>query len=83
MEVTRFDASVFVYSLGVVISGGLLAWQIGAGNRVALLVVSVLAAIAWTVYFRVAMVPRLVDELVEDEDTLSETAPPVDRETGG
>ena len=82
MELTRLDVSVFVYSLGAVISGGLLAWQIGVGSRIPLLVVSALAAGAWTVYFRVAMVPRLVDELLEEDAALSEAAPTVDRETG-
>ncbi|MFB6152516.1 MAG: hypothetical protein ABEJ40_11990 [Haloarculaceae archaeon] len=68
MRPTRPDAMVFVYTLGAVLSGGLLAAQIGIQGNLPLVLVSTLAAAAWTVYFRVTVLPRLETELVEDDE---------------
>lgn len=67
MRPTRLDVIVFVYTLGVALSGGLLAVESGASDRVFLVLLSLLIALPWTVYFRVAMLPKLTDELTEDE----------------
>ncbi|WP_435321016.1 hypothetical protein [Haloarchaeobius sp. TZWSO28] len=67
MEPTRVDVIVYVYTLGTVLTGGLLVKQLGIQANPLLVGVSLLAAVAWTVYFRVAMFPRLEDELTEDE----------------
>lgn len=67
MNLTRVDAMVFVYTLGAALTGGLLVLRLGIENEVALVVLSLFAALIWTIYFRITMFPRLEDELTEDE----------------
>ncbi|WP_435361740.1 hypothetical protein [Haloarchaeobius sp. DFWS5] len=74
MELTRIDVIVYVYTLGVVLTGGLLVMRLRIQDNLLLVGVSLIAALAWTVYFHVTMVPRLVDELTDDETDIEAQA---------
>jgi hypothetical protein len=67
MRPTRIDVVILVYTLGVVLSGSLMRAQIGSADRVLVVAVSTILAALWTVYFRFRMLPRLRDELTEND----------------
>lgn len=67
MRPTRIDVMMFVYTLGAVLSGGLVAVEAGSSDRVFLVILSLIVAVPWTLYFRFRMAPRLKEELEEDE----------------
>lgn len=81
MPLTRTDAIVYIYTLGAVVSGGLLVAQVEISENVPLLVVSAVTAAGWLVYFRQRILPRVEAELVDDEDEATdERVPPTARE---
>lgn len=77
MQPTRSDTMVFVYTLGTVITGWILATRVEIRSNVLLLMISSAAALAWTIYFRYTLLPRLETELTEegDGDANSDTIP--------
>jgi hypothetical protein len=58
VNLTRQEAMMFVYNFGVVVSGASLARGIQGAIEPALLALGALAALIWTVYFRVALLER-------------------------
>jgi hypothetical protein len=68
MSLTRTDAIVYLYTLGAVVSGGLLVVQVEISGNVPLLVISSIVAAGWLAYFRRRILPLLEAELTEDED---------------
>lgn len=66
MEVTKFDAVMFVYNYAAVVSGGLLVLTIGIQDRFVLFATAFVVATVWTIYFKFDMLPR-------QEETLRET----------
>lgn len=69
MELTVRDAIVLVYNYAVVLSGWVLVTQLGIEERIPLLGISILVALAWTIYFRLDMQPRFIGEAEESTPT--------------
>ncbi|UTF52443.1 hypothetical protein [Natronosalvus rutilus] len=59
MRVTVADSAVFMYNLGVVLSGGYVATMLNVNDRYQLLGVMVVFALFWTIYFKFYMRSRL------------------------
>lgn len=70
MAITKHDGILLVYNLGVTFSAGYLVWQLEVATRIELLLIACGAALAWTIYFRLAMVDRIADHprFVDQED---------------
>lgn len=76
MAITKHDAILLVYNLGVTFTAGYLVWQLDVTNRIELILLAVGAAVVWTIYFEVAMVDRIADHprFVDDEESASESS---------
>jgi len=69
MELTQTDAVVFVYTLGVMLSGLWLA-DPGSSPEINPVVITVfgLVSVGWTAYFKWQIAPQFVPDDDEDDD---------------
>jgi len=67
MELSSSDASVLVYNYAAILSGGFATMQLGIDDQTTLFALLFAFALFWTGYFRLQMVPRLVDAYGDDE----------------
>lgn len=67
---------MLVYNYAAILSGGFATMQLGIDDRAPLFALLFVFALFWTGYFRLQMVPRLVDEYGGDE-----SGEPTDGET--
>lgn len=58
MDLTKFDAVMFIYNYALVISSGIFILTIGIQEKEPFLVASLLPAAVWTLYFKYRMLPR-------------------------
>ncbi|GAB3019382.1 hypothetical protein [Natronobiforma cellulositropha] len=75
MALTIDHLSVFLYNFAVVVSGGFIVMQLELTDRFALLGIAAIFAVFWSVYFFVAMVPRLAADEDDGDDRESEPTP--------
>lgn len=64
----RTEGMVFLYNLGVILSGIYVASQINVENRPLLFGVGIALALGWTIYFRYAMYSRIAEMATEEEN---------------
>lgn len=70
MAITKHDVILLVYNTGVTFSAGYAVQRLDVTTRIELLLIAFAVALAWTIYFRVAMVDRIADHprFAGDED---------------
>lgn len=59
MQLTGTDLAVFVYNIGVVLSGGYIVFAFNIQDRIMLFATMLIFALFWTLYFKFYMVSRL------------------------
>ncbi|MFC4988001.1 hypothetical protein [Saliphagus infecundisoli] len=81
MRPTLSDGVMLMYNVAVLLSAGYMTVQFGIEDRVVLLGIAVVFGLFWTVYFRIAVLPRLLEnaDLPADEEEGSERDPGADR----
>lgn len=62
MRPTLSDGVILVYNVAVLLSAGYMTVQLDIRNRWALLGLALVFGIFWTVYFRISVLPRLLEE---------------------
>lgn len=68
MELSVTDMGLLVYNYAVILSGGVATMQLGIDDRMTLVVLLLPFALFWSGYFRLRMVPRLVDKYGSDDE---------------
>ncbi|MFP8890224.1 hypothetical protein ACLI4U_10685 [Natrialbaceae archaeon A-CW2] len=63
MQLTLTDWTIFVYNIGVVLSGGYVVFAFDIQDRTLLFVTMLIFALFWTLYFKFYMVSRLSSQL--------------------
>jgi len=61
MKITKHDGILWMYNAGVVLSGSYVVWEVDLPDRFAMVIIAIIFGLFWTIYFRFAMIPRLVD----------------------
>lgn len=62
MRPTLTDGIMLMYNVAVLLSAGYMTAQLGIEDRWLLLGLAVVFGVFWTVYFRISVLPRLLEE---------------------
>ncbi|MCU4751230.1 hypothetical protein OB919_04410 [Halobacteria archaeon AArc-curdl1] len=68
MQLTITDLTIFVYNIGVVLSGGYIVFAFDIQDRTLLFVTMLIFAVFWTLYFKFYMVSRLSSQMTSDTE---------------
>lgn len=84
MRPTLSDGIVLMYNVAVLLSAGYMTVQFGIDDRMVLLGIAVVFGLFWTVYFRIAVLPRLLEHAdlpVDEEEEVAGPGPEADGES--